>query len=153
MRVRIAREMLSKSVRMVYINKGVGVYCGNCGIDNLPGKYCHECGGVLSEKNPECLKCGNPDASGNYCNLCGHNLHSYNCSKCGAPNQVGRFCGKCGVSLVETNQPEGKQNSQVGNASCQMCYSKFNGWDELGLPHKECPMCAASEKYIVWAKN
>jgi len=129
------------------------MFCQSCDLDDLPGKYCHECGEALTAKNPECLNCGNTDASGNFCNLCGHNLRSFSCSECGAPNQVGRFCGKCGAAQANYGEPERQVNSQAGNTSCQMCRSKFNALDELGLPHRECPMCAAPEKYIDWATN
>ena len=101
--------------------------CTQCGKEfDSATKFCGECGGKVTEKNPVeeivpvwiCTKCGKEfDAATKFCGECGGKVTEKNpveeiapvwiCTKCGKEfDAATKFCGECGGKVNEKNCQE-----------------------------------------------
>jgi predicted amidophosphoribosyltransferase len=140
------------------------MYCTECDVMDMPGKFCSECGGILEERTPPCSNCGNPEAFGPFCHMCGNNLDQDACPSCESANQKGDFCKRCGHELssgrehkdateaaLDEIRKDNKISSELPTPTtvfCLSCYAKGKRYRSDGTRVRLCTVCGAPEMYL-----
>ena len=136
--------------------------CPSCDIDDLPGKFCLECGTELVVAPRSCSKCGNATIYGRFCHDCGSEIGEIDaCVNCAAPKQSGQYCTVCGVLQTRPSEPNIAPRKISANqvpkedriSKCSYCgksrkaYRLYRG--SLVLDNRSCVECGNSEPYLV----
>jgi len=161
---RFLRLTGKNDLHMLSLNLGrqFRMRCPSCNIDDLPGKFCLECGSELVVIPSSCLQCGNNNIYGPFCHECGSRIDAKDpCVNCAAPNQSGQYCRVCGEPQPRPSKPKvASRKTKANQASkedqvsrCSYCgktrkaYRAYRG--NFVLDNRACVECGNSEPFLV----
>jgi hypothetical protein len=91
-------------------------YCEKCEIENLPGKFCGDCGTALKVREDLCTSCGSPRKTGKFCDQCGNPFVKV-CKVCGEASPKNPICDSCQSSdSNEASQPIFQNLTDTGDS-------------------------------------